>query len=102
MFPIFFFFLILGAVITVMMGVYAHRRVQIHFKSIAIATAAFFVYGLPLELLFFNNKVWTFGHEYSLGLWLYGMPIEEYLFYLIMIPYFMILPRFFEALMKKK
>lgn len=60
----------------------------------------FAAYGILVEIFFFNNAIWSFGEEYMVGWWLWGMPFEEYLFYVVMIPFFMLLPDIIQTMFK--
>lgn len=41
---------------------------------------------IPWDIVFTQHEVWSFNHRYVLGAYLFGLPIEEWLFFVV-IPY---------------
>ena len=55
-------------------------------KSLAIGILACMLVFIPWDIAFTVNEFWGFNHEYLLGLSLFNLPLEEWLFF-ICIPY---------------
>jgi lycopene cyclase domain-containing protein len=85
------------ACVNVAMIFYLRERKKLHARALVLAVALFTIIILPLELLFFNEKVWTFGKEYVTPWWFLGLPLEEYLFYVIMVPFMMLMLKVVET-----
>ena len=49
------------------------------FAGIFVMMAVF----IPWDAVFTQNKVWWFSHQHVLGLYLWGLPLEEWLFFII-------------------
>lgn len=41
---------------------------------------------IPWDIVFTQHKIWSFNHDYVLGLYIAGLPLEEWLFFIV-IPY---------------
>ena len=59
-----------------------HKKLKHIIPSIIITAIPFLIW----DVIFQKNQIWTFSHEHTLGLNILGLPIEEWLFFLI-IPY---------------
>lgn len=63
-------------------------KIQFHTKFKALFTATFitaFVF-IVWDIIFTANGIWSFNHHYVIGLFVGGLPIEEWLFFVV-IPY---------------
>jgi len=65
-----------------------HPKLQFHkyWKSLFIANILTMCIFIPWDVTFTNNSFWGFNSTYFLGFELFGLPIEEWLFF-ICIPY---------------
>lgn len=88
--------------VDVLMFLYLWERRKLNVKALILAVTLFAVVTLPLELLFFNGKVWIFGEEYMTHWWFLGLPFEEYLFYPIMVPFIMLILKVVETGLTRK
>ncbi len=41
---------------------------------------------IPWDVIFTENGIWSFNHRYVMGLYIFGLPLEEWLFFIV-IPY---------------
>ncbi|MBD0832034.1 lycopene cyclase domain-containing protein [Aestuariibaculum sediminum] len=57
-----------------------------HWKGLAIGTLIGLLVFIPWDVFFTLNNYWGFNPKYYLGITLFGLPIEEWLFFLC-IPY---------------
>ncbi len=60
---------------------YLHKNRILHdkLKAILITTLIFAILVIPLDIYITDNGVWTFSKENTVGIFIFGMPIEEYL-----------------------
>ena len=66
---------------SVLLGYYLWRKKALPIKSILVATLIFAIFAIPIDIYMTSQGVWTFGFEHTIGIWFFGMPLEEYLFY---------------------
>ncbi len=59
-----------------------YRKWPALFAGIAVMMLVF----IPWDIVFTAHGVWSFNHRYVLGLYLFGLPLEEWLFFIV-IPY---------------
>jgi len=52
------------------------------FPSIVLTAVVFLIW----DIRFTEGGIWSFNHEYTLGIYLKGLPLEEWLFFLV-VPY---------------
>jgi len=70
-------------------------------RSLFVSTVLFAVFIIPVEIYMVRRGVWRFPKDRRLSsnFRLYGMPIEEYLFYFTMIPTIMLFFAYMEHLL---
>ena len=79
---------LLLASIVVPLALSFDSKLRFHKKWNVVIPSVIFVamvYMIP-DIIFTNHKIWGFNPRYHLGLTLFGLPMEEYLFFLV-IPY---------------
>lgn len=61
------------------------RRIQLYKKSKSIGLSIFLILivFLPWDMYFTENEIWGFNTNYTSGIQLYNLPIEEVLFFVI-------------------
>ena len=75
----------------VLLAQYLYMRDALPVLPFVAALLVFFLYGAPLDIYATKHKVWAYNFKKSWGIKLFGMPLEEYLFYFIVIPLPMLL-----------
>lgn len=99
--PEYLFTLIAIAGVNVLMVLHLRERKKLNIKAFVLTVLLFTVVTLPLELIFFNEKVWIFGKDYMTSWWFLGLPLEEYLFYPIMVPFIILIFKVVETFWEK-
>ncbi len=63
-------------------------RVRFYEKFKPLFTGIFFMMlvFIPWDIIFTHHRIWWFNHDYVLGFYIGGLPIEEWLFFVV-IPY---------------
>jgi len=83
----YYIFLLLASVAIPLIRSFEHR---IHFRGKwpALFSGVFIMMlvFIPWDVIFTENGVWAFNHRYVMGLYVFGLPLEEWLFFII-IPY---------------
>lgn len=59
--------------------IYFRRRWPALFAGILVMMAVF----IPWDILFTRAGIWTFNHDYVIGLYLFSLPVEEWLFFVV-------------------
>ncbi len=64
------------------------QRVRFREKWPALFAGILVMMGIfiPWDILFAHHGIWSFNHLYVIGLYLFGLPVEEWLFFIV-IPY---------------
>ncbi len=64
------------------------QRVRFRKKWPALFAGIFVMMGIfiPWDIIFTHHGIWSFNHHYVVGLYLFGLPVEEWLFFIV-IPY---------------
>jgi len=57
-----------------------------YWKSLALGTFITMTVFIPWDILFTINNIWSFNEDYFIGIKIFSMPLEEWLFF-ILIPY---------------
>lgn len=60
-------------------------RIRFYTKwpSLFAGTFVMMLVFIPWDIIFTQKGIWAFNHNYVLGLYLFGLPIEEWLFFVI-------------------
>ncbi|PIR52850.1 hypothetical protein COU76_04365 [Candidatus Peregrinibacteria bacterium CG10_big_fil_rev_8_21_14_0_10_49_10] len=69
---------------------------------LVLATVLFGCLAIPIDIFFTWYGVWTFGTERALGIWFFGLPLEEYLFYISVPPFVVLLSQYIQMLCAQK
>ncbi len=56
------------------------KKLRKYGKVILLAEIGSFVFATPWDMIAVKDKIWYFTEPHILGIWLFGLPIEEYLF----------------------
>jgi len=65
-----------------------HPRLKFYryWKPLVLATMLTMLVFIPWDIIFTINKIWSFNYDYFLGIKILSLPLEEWLFF-ILIPY---------------
>lgn len=59
--------------------IYFRRRWPALFAGILVMMAVF----IPWDIVFTREGIWSFNHAYVTGVYLFGLPVEEWLFFVV-------------------
>jgi len=59
--------------------IYFMRRWPALFTGILVMMAVF----IPWDIVFTREGIWSFNHDYVTGIFLFGLPVEEWLFFVV-------------------
>ena len=54
-----------------------------HTKTIALAPLGALVFSVPWDIISVREHIWDFRTPFLMGVWLFGLPVEEYLFIIL-------------------
>lgn len=104
----FLYFLLMAFSLSYPLAQSFEKRIQFYKKWSRLFRATFFMMLLfiPWDIWFTSQEVWSFNNKYTIGLKVFGLPIEEWLFFIV-IPFacvfiYEVLNYFFKAKFKKK
>lgn len=80
--PIYFYVLIGSVIVPMLFSIFAIDFIK-SWKSFSISTIIVAVIFLVWDMLFTRAGIWGFNHDYCLGIYILGMPLEEWLFFLV-------------------
>jgi len=65
-----------------------HSKLKFYrfWKPLALGTGITMVIFIPWDILFTTNQIWGFNEDYLIGVKIFSLPLEEWLFF-ILIPY---------------
>lgn len=81
----FFYFILLGFTIAYPLAQSFEKRLQFHTKwsKIVVASLIMMLLFIPWDIWFTTQNVWSFSKEYTIGFKILSLPIEEWLFFLL-------------------
>jgi lycopene cyclase domain-containing protein len=82
MMPLYFYLMIGSLTVPMLFSIFKIDFIK-HWKNFTISTVIVATVFLIWDAIFTANGVWGFNHDYCLGLFIFGMPIEEFSFFLI-------------------
>ena len=80
--PLYFYILLFSVAVPLLYTLFFKDFIK-HWKYFTISTVLVAVFFLIWDFYFTAIGVWSFNYDYCLGIELLGMPIEEWLFFLI-------------------
>lgn len=80
--PLYFYILLFSIAVPLLYTIF-FKDFIIHWKYFTISTVLVAVFFLIWDFYFTTIGVWSFNYDYCLGIELLGMPLEEWLFFLI-------------------
>ena len=80
-----------GVIPCIIISFFLHKKKILQLKSLLISTVLFFVTVVPIDIYLVKKQVWIFNPDYLIGIWFFGMPLEEYLFYFTVNPLVVVL-----------
>tara|TARA_Y100000310_G_C20421583_1_gene686926 strand:- start:203 stop:505 length:303 start_codon:yes stop_codon:yes gene_type:complete len=78
--------LIFFVIPSIIISIYLWKKKAFETKPLILSTLIFAIFAIPLDIYATSKGVWSFGEDHVLGFWLFGLPLEEYLFYITVIP----------------
>jgi len=81
----FFYFILLGFTVLYPLAQSFEKRLQFHTKwsKIVKASLVMMLVFIPWDVWFTVENVWAFSEDYTLGFKVFSLPIEEWLFFLL-------------------
>ncbi len=81
----FFYFILLAITISYPLAQSFERRLQFHTKwrKIILYSLVMMLLFIPWDIWFTQENVWAFSKEYTVGFKIFSLPIEEWLFFLV-------------------
>ena len=80
--PLYFYILLFSIAVPLLYTIFFKDFIK-HWKYFTISTVLVAVFFLIWDFYFTTIGVWSFNYDYCLGIELLGMPLEEWLFFLI-------------------
>ena len=78
--------LFFSAFIPILFSFHKRLKFYLHFKSFVVGLLFMSIFFIPWDIWFTFLKIWGFNPYYISGIYLFGLPLEEYLFF-IFIPF---------------
>lgn len=79
--PVYFYVLIVSISFPLLFTLFVKDYI-VHWKAFVFSTASVAFLFLLWDAVFTEIGIWGFNSDYCLGLFMFGMPVEEYLFFL--------------------
>ncbi len=64
----------------ILIWLFEFKKLRKYGRVILLAEVASFIFATPWDMIAVKDKIWYFTEPHILGIWLFGLPIEEYLF----------------------
>jgi lycopene cyclase domain-containing protein len=65
-----------------LIGAFEFRTLMKYRLALALTAIGCLVLAVPWDMLAVSVHIWYFSEPYILGLWLWGLPVEEYVYIL--------------------